>query len=175
MTDSVRHSLFRPGAHSLFVAIALTAGLVSSATAQAPKLAPGLWELSLLTDGKSIIEQMGGKVPAAVLKQMRASGVHMTDTGNIQLCMSKESAHRGWKPQQLPQGCQYDVKWDGPNGQFISSCNGKTMSSGDIAIASDKGWSSTSRAKPDGGNGPMVVQVTQANWVGDDCQGLKPK
>jgi len=153
----------------------LCAGFVSNAIAEAPKLAAGLWEMSVLTDGKSILDRLGGKIPPSALKQMRAVGIQMTDTGLIQFCVSQESADRGWQPQQVSQECKYDVKWAGPNGKYITSCQGKTVASGDIAIASDKAWSSTSRSKPEGGAGPMVVQATKATWAGTDCQGLKPK
>jgi|GEM_PF-6197579 len=158
-----------------FVVGLLTAGFASHAVAEAPKLAAGLWEMSVLTDGKSILDKMGGKIPAAALKQMRAVGVQMTDTGLIQFCMSQESADRGWQPQKVSQDCKYDVKWNGLNGKYITTCQGKTISSGDIALASDKAWSSTSRSKPEGGAGRMVVQATDAKWAGTDCLGLKPK
>jgi hypothetical protein len=165
-----RQSRFYPLILGIF-----TAGFASNVAAEAPKLSAGLWEMSVLTDGQSILDKLGGKIPPAAIKQMRAAGVQLTDTGNIQFCVSQASAEQGWQPQVISQDCKYDVKWNGPNGRYITTCQGKTVSSGDIAIASAKSWSSTSRSKPENGSGPTVVQATKAKWAGEDCLGLLPK
>lgn len=182
MTDSLpRFSLSSGLSSSLTTRITtgfaiglIATALAPNALAQAPKLSPGLWELYPVTDGKSIAEKLGGKIPASVLKQMKNAGVQMTDSGHLRICVSSATADRGWQPQQMPQGCHYDVKWSGSQGKFITTCQGKTVSSGDIAVANDKAWSSTSRSKPEGA-GRMVVQATDAKWVGADCKGLEAK
>lgn len=167
--------------HFRFSVVHMVSGLVAatfaiSAFADTPKLAPGRWEINVLTDGKTMAQRMSkdGKIPRAVLKRLQSEGVQITESGLIRYCMSEETASRGWQPQVAAAGCRYDVKWNGPQGQFQTICNGKQQSSGDIKIASDKGWSSTSRAKPEQG-GRTVVQSTKAKWLGADCQGLKPK
>ncbi len=164
---------------SRFVVLSVLTALVlaayaSSALAEVPKLAPGLWELDTVTDGKTLAQRFGGKISAATLKRIQTPSIQITETGLIRFCLSQRSADRGWQPQSIAAGCKYNVKWNGHNGRFVTTCKGKTQSSGDILITDNKAWSSTSRARPEA-QGRTVVQSTKAKWAGADCKGLRPK
>ena len=175
--------------HALIpVALALAA-----VGAQAQKIAPGLWEMTMNTKAGGgemqaniarMQEQMAKMPPdqRKMMEEMMAKqGVSLGGGGSkgaIRYCVSKEQAERGDVPQDPDGRCKRDsMERSGSTMRFKFSCtNPPSSGSGEFTFSGDKAYAmkmvvdSTIEGKPQ----RMEMQQT-GKWVAADCGTLKPR
>jgi hypothetical protein len=176
--------------HALIpVALALAA-----VGAQAQKIAPGLWEMTMNTKAGGgemqaniarMQEQMAKMPPEQrkMMEEMMAKqGVSMggggVAPGAIRYCVSKEQAERGDVPQDADGRCKRDsMERSGSTMRFKFSCtNPPSSGSGEFTFSGDKAYAmkmvvdSTVQGKPQ-----RMEMQQNGKWVSADCGTLKPR
>ena len=167
---------------------------VLSLSAQAQKLSPGLWEMSM--DMKSQGGQMDAamaqmqaelaKMPPEQRKQMEATmaqrGVSMAPGGKgmaVQTCISKERAERGELPEpDDKRNCKRDsMTRSGSTTKFKMSCtNPPSSGEGEFTLTSDKAFTGKFLMETQVKGKPERVEMQQqGKWLSADCGALKPR
>jgi hypothetical protein len=177
--------------HAL-IPLALAAACVS---AQAQKVAPGLWETQtemkignadMQAQMKRAQEQMA-KMPPEQRKMMEdmmaKQGVQMGSAAggkpSFRHCVSKEQAERGDVPQDADGRCKRDsMDKSGSTLRFKFSCtNPPSTGSGEFNFISDKAY--TMKMVVDGtsakGQPGTMEMNSSAKWLSADCGTLKPR
>lgn len=166
---------------------------IAAVGAQAQKIAPGLWEMTMNTKAAGgemqanlarMQEQMAKMPPdqRKVMEQMMAKqGVSLGAGGSmgaIRNCVSKEQAERGDVPQDPDGRCKRDsMSRSGSTTSFKFSCtNPPSTGTGEITLSGDKAYAmkmvvdTTIEGKPQ----RTEVQLS-GKWVAADCGTLKPR
>ena len=163
-----------------------------SACAQAQKMAPGLWEMSMNLNSNA--EQQAAlaqaqaqmaKLPPEQRKMMQdmmaKQGVSIGAGGTangIRYCLGKEQAERGEPPQDKDGRCKRDsLERSGATTRFKFSCsNPPSSGSGEFTLVSDKAYTMKMVVEQSGQGRPQRMEMQQqGKWLGADCGNLKPR
>ena len=188
MTCSVRPTV------PLVLALALLG--LAAGSAQAQKISPGLWEMTLS------VKVHGGEMDAAMAKMQaelakmppeqrrqvetmmaqRGLGVGVGAGGKgmaVKTCVSKERAERG---EVLDADSQRNCKRDsvtssGSTTKFKISCsNPPSTGEGEFTLTSDKAFSGRMQMEAQVKGKPERVEMQQqGKWLSADCGTVQPK
>jgi hypothetical protein len=171
--------------------LAVVAGLAMlTATAQAQKLAPGLWENAMtMKGGNAQMEKGMAEAQAAMAKMppeqrkmmqdmMAKQGVAMGAKPNsIQLCITPEMADRGELPQKDGHCTHKTVQRSGGTMKYSFSCEGNppTSGEGEYTMVSDKAYNGHTVVNTVVQGKPERMEMTvSGKWLAADCGNLKP-
>lgn len=169
----------------------------TSATAQTPRMKPGLWEIRNQMQGGSgamsaeIAQQMAEAqrqlqaLPPEQRRQMeemmKAQGLGGLSVGpqgtSLRLCVTPEQAARDELPQAEP-GCTQEVQRRGKVWHYRFSCQGNPPASGEgeYTLTSPTAASGRMRLRTVVDGQPQTMDVTTTStWLGSDCGGVKPR
>lgn len=175
-------------------------GLVAAAagTAQAQKLAPGLWENSITVksgdksnDGRmeaamAQMQERLAKMPPEQRKQMEAMmanhGVGLGGPGGaantIRVCISKEQAERQEMPAATEGRCQRETfERSGSTLKFKATCTDPASTAeGSYTFTNDKAYVGNLVVNTNrNGRDVRMEMQQQGKWIGADCGTLKPR
>ena len=174
--------------------VALLALSALSLTAQAQKLSPGLWEMSMemkaqggqMDAAMASMQAELAKMPPEQRKQMEAMmaqrGIGMAAGGkgmSVQTCISKERAERGELPEPDDQrNCKRDsMTRSGSTMKFKMSCtNPPSSGEGEFTFSSDKAFTGKMLMDTQVKGKPERIEMQQTGkWLSADCGTLKPR
>jgi len=175
--------------------LAVSALLTASVSMAAPEIRPGLWEVKMqggkgmmsdkdMVKMKQAMEQMKAQLanlPPEQRKMMEQhmgnAGVSVSDSGGIQICLTKEDVKRDEIPMK-DNNCQQKIKERSSKRWSASiSCSHPEMK-GDVVATfeSERAYSVTTKGtvKERGAVKPfdMTVKMVQ---VSDSCGAVKPR
>ena len=168
--------------------------VLAAGGAQAQKIAPGLWEMTMNTKvgGAEMqaniarMQEQMAKMPPEQRKMMEEmmakQGVSLVGggaaPGAIRYCVSKEQAERGEVPQDPDGRCKRDsMERSGSTMRFKFSCtNPPSSGTGEFTFASDKAYTMKMAVDTTVQGKPQRMEMQQnGKWVAADCGGLKPR
>jgi len=166
---------------------------IAAVGAQAQKIAPGLWEMTMnakaaggeMQANLARMQEQMAKMPPDQRKMMEEmmakQGVSLGAGGTkgaIRYCVSKEQAERGDVPQDPDGRCKRDsMSRSGSTMTFKFSCTDPpSTGSGEITLTGDKAYAMKMVVDTTLEGKPQRMEMQQSSkWVAADCGTLKPR
>lgn len=169
--------------------------LAMAGQAQAQKLRPGLWEVTMTMKSQSgemeaamagmqaELAKMSPEQRKQIESMMGQRGVGMGAGASgggttLRTCISKETAERGDVPDQEDRSCKREqIQRSGSTLKFKLRCsNPPSTGEGEFTFSSDKAYSGrmvfdTQRK----GKAEHMEMTQQAKWIAADCGQIKPR
>ena len=168
-------------------AVACAAAFVAPlASAQAPPLKPGLWEVQSerevngqkTTSPANRMKSMPPETRARMEAMMKERGMALGPGGANRICMSKESLDSGqWQSQAQAAGCKTDYRTRTSSAwKWHASCPSmQSESDGEIAFLSPENYTvNVATTMTMHGEAKMSHMTMKGKWLGTDCGDLKP-
>lgn len=165
-------------------------GVLAQSAGPAPKIEPGLWEITIALKSQSGKAEAAMKqaqayisnMPPAQRKQvedmMAAQGMRLGDRNStVKACISKEDAERGEIPQQAGDCTQQVLDRDATSMRVKFACTTNPPANGEATVnfESPTAYKSTGIVDTVVMGAPEKINVDQTGrWLGADCGGIKP-